>query len=57
MSDIPTPSQAEGERAEDEVEAARHDLPRTTPSQAEGEDTQKAITDNEEDTNPAESKS
>ncbi|MFG2949603.1 hypothetical protein [Streptomyces adustus] len=40
MSDqFPTPSQAEGER-DDEADADRPDIPRTTPSQAEGEDTE-----------------
>ncbi|MFE2583845.1 hypothetical protein [Streptomyces sp. NPDC059378] len=40
MSDqFPTPSQAEGER-DDEPEASRPEIPRTTPSQAEGEDTE-----------------
>ncbi|MFG3201147.1 hypothetical protein [Streptomyces sp. NPDC048192] len=34
--DMPTPSQAEGEREADE---AGTEVPRTTPSQAEGEDT------------------
>ncbi|MFI0960904.1 hypothetical protein ACH4S8_05740 [Streptomyces sp. NPDC021080] len=35
---FPTPSQAEGERTDDQVETIHPDVPRTTPSQAEGED-------------------
>lgn len=56
MSDIPTPSQAEGERTDDEMEAALHDVPRTTPSQAEGEDTEEANTGNEQRRHSSESK-
>jgi hypothetical protein len=41
MSDqFPTPSQAEGERTDDDAEETHTDVPRTTPSQAEGEDTE-----------------
>ncbi|MFE1285692.1 hypothetical protein [Streptomyces sp. NPDC058751] len=47
MSDLfPTPSQAEGERTDDE-DAARPDIPRTTPSQAEGEDMEEANAEDE----------
>ncbi|MFF4537018.1 hypothetical protein [Streptomyces aureus] len=46
---FPTPSQAEGERTDDQAETVRPDVLRTTPSQAEGEDTQDADGDNTPD--------
>ncbi|WP_167347421.1 hypothetical protein [Streptomyces aureus] len=47
---FPTPSQAEGERTDDQAETVHPDVLRTTPSQAEGEDTQDPDGDNAPDT-------